>query len=490
MGRDSVKYGNSRGFTLIEALVAGGLLAFMAVAMIPAFSTLIDKGKATSFSAICATYVRAKMQEFVNGANNLNGSPLGQSPTGWEYTKYLTRTYYSTACKTGAALTAAAPGRRVYVGLNPTTDGFLASDTAPTSTDTQLPSGLKGFQLWVNLRRYNPRTLEASGVPTRDCITNSDYQFLGIGDGIEVTVTGMIRTEPAVASGGRGTAKFGNLSDLNATTPNPQLTCSLSQIIFPPSVPFRYYMTNDGKIRNMQNVLPTAAPDFNGRSASIEAHLRNIWSQDPAATGNLSTPGIGNILGFAVAPDNSRVYVLMPGALLRYKNCTYQDSQIAGYTFKGIPNCSLAAGDIDVFNATDREVLGKIVSIAVNFNMSNSAQDVVYSLSAAGFEGDAGQFDLLKLTASSLTNVFQPAPTDYKLPQVPRIKAIYIAQSFPQTTSDPPTLFVADNSCYLGPTGATTSTPTNCVTIWDTKDTNGLGNTISDLPLQVEAISY
>lgn len=476
---------NEAGFTLMEAMIAAALVMIVAVAMLPSFTSLRESGKLATFKIQCNSMVKAKLQEYVSGSGLLTAATAGFVPTGFQYTKYR---YQNITGSCTAAPTVGAPGFRENLQGNTKMNATDATEIALTAGGANGGAGdLLGFQLWVNLRRYNPRTNPV----TRDCPSPSinpnsaslAYQFLRVGDGIEITVTGMIRTAPTRANGGRGGIPYAGgsgvhgIQDLDANTPNKQLTCSASQIVYPKRPLFRYYMGNDGRIRNNQgSEASNAGNATQATPEAVESHFRTIWSQQPT-TGNLASGSIANIRGFSVSPDNNTVYILKPGVLARYSGCTDYIVSVGAYSFNGVPDCRNAPTEwsADVNTTVD--------AITVDFgDVSTSADDVIYGLKDSGPNIGASGAELLKFNLT--TFAFETNAT-YTLPTIPRIRSIFLVPTFPLTTK--PTLYVADNSCYLGPTGVDASA-IFCVTLYNSENTT-LNQVASDLPVQAESFS-
>ncbi|NUM87750.1 MAG: type II secretion system protein [Bdellovibrionales bacterium] len=494
------------GFTLLEGVVSGGILAIIAVALIPAFFSLIQRSQVTNFKIQCNSIVRAKLQEYVTGSGAALGNVTGlrSTPTGFEYSRMRYQTI-ANACSTSAS----------DFGFREQVSGNAAmGDT--DATESGLALGLKGFQLWVNIQRYNPRKYDHTGpivsAPTRDCPSVSTtfgntgllngYQFGHIGDAIEITVTGVMRTEPTKAQGGRGgggaapdttagrNASVGGLRDLNWSqgssnwAPNPELMCSLRQKVSPPSQLFRYFLGADGRIRRY---MPGLNVNRDGKSVApaLEAAFRSIWISGADSKDVDNTGPLGNILGFSVAPDNSSVYVLKPGTLIRYDNCGEADVEVNGQWFAGIPDCRTAGAQI----ATQTEYSlasqnAQIENIAVDFNYLDSAtpfgDDRVFGLRNTGPSGADQQITMFNF----INGIFEETNL-YSLPPVPRIKGILLSHSYPISTK--PTLFVMDNTCYFGPGGVSTNS-TYCVSIYGAGDSQ-MDTIYGDLPLQVDAAS-
>lgn len=491
------------GFTILEGMVSGALLVIVAVAMFPAFFALLNKSQVTNFKIQCNAMVKAKLQEYVTGAGAVAGSAdgatsgLGAVPTGFEYA----RSRYQTVA--GACST------------NPDDYGFresvagnaLLADTA--GTEAGLPGTFKGFQLWVNIQQYNPRVTTGS-LPTLNCpvvattatgLLNG-YQFTRLGDAIEITVTGMIRTEPdaGASGGGRGgagaastdpigqKASYGGLRDLNWNQaavnwkPNPELMCSLRQRVAAPSQMFRYFLGADGRIRRYIPGLVSERATLLSVAPVMEAHYRSIWVSKPDSFNVNNTKPVGNILSFSVSPDQSSVYILKPGSLIRYTGCTEGDVTVDGKVFPGTPDCG-AGATITETNISAQNA--QIENIAVDFrDIADVNDDRVYGFRNSGPNSDDQGITLFDRT-SGLFKEIDGADEPYSLPPVPRIKGIFLAHSYPLVNR--PELFVIDNTCYFGPGGVSTNAA-YCVSIYGAGD-DQMDRVYGDLPLQVEAVS-
>ncbi|MCO5142445.1 MAG: type II secretion system GspH family protein [Oligoflexia bacterium] len=476
------------GFTTIEVMITAALLGFIAVALLPAIFNLLSGIKTTSFKAVCNAYVRAKLQEYVNGVSESSGA-LSYAPSGFEYSKVRYRqavTASATNCQVNP--TVGSPGFRESMNSN-----LIIADTAgPSTAGGEVPERMQGFQLYVMIRHYNPRVI-SGGQASRACPPSS-YQFYRFGDALEVTVTGMIRTAPTVANGGRGGKKWGELSDLNATTPNPQLTCGASQVIYPPRVPFRYYLGNDGKLRSYQATSAFASGTPDSSIEAIEAHFRNIWSFVPSG-GAIDSPTISNIRSITIAPDNNSVWVLKPGELILYPTCADESVTIGGKTFDGVPNCHRVTGvrkyDIDPNIENITVDFQQLTTPANDINEATPyyQDDKVYGLYNTG-SVNADSIRMIELDHAGnrgrLVNVdsgFFALPTNR-----PRINGMFIYQTFPSEVD--PFLYFMDNSCYSSPSSASMSYNNwiHCVSIFSSGDAN-MAYDVRELPKQVESIS-
>jgi|GEM_PF-5040322 len=502
MGRTTIRAQQSAGFSLIEVMLAGGLVAFMAVAMLPAIFSVGSNSVAAGFKSQCTAMVRAKLQEYLNGVadNSLMGANF--TPSGFEYTKKRFQLKGNTCSLTP---TRGSPGFREAVYSNAYDIGQeTAADGSPA-----LSRELLGFQLWTMIRLYNPRNL-TNGHPSRECPSNyNEYQFFRLGDALEVTVTGMIRTRGTVGSGARGNRPFGKLDDVDDFTPHASLTCSASEIIYPPRLPFRYYLAPDGKILNLQAKLALTNTQLGASAEATEAHFRRVW----AGSGQTS---ISNIRGFAVAPDNKYVWVMRPGELSRYGPCfeTRTAVTVDGVTqqvggdvtvnftsnpandknFKGVPDCpskptmnDLSTGPTGPDGltwATDPN----IEVITVDFkDLSTPTDDVVYGFPNTG--SGQGATGILRATLGATTATWATTSVaGFSIPaNRPRIRGFFIAQTFPSVTA--PNLFFFDNTCYTGTQGANQGSYRYCTSIFSSADTN-MEQEMREVPIQLEAISY
>ncbi|MGZ6286737.1 MAG: type II secretion system protein [Bdellovibrionota bacterium] len=507
-----------RGYSIIEVMVAMALLGFIAMALLPAMLTLTDTLKLHAFRSQCNAIVRAKLQEYVNGVsatgtmgNSATGS--GYIASGFEYTKK--RFYDNSAssetvngsanyyCQGDSAsgVSAGHPGYRERVSSNRIISYTSGED--PSLPD--IPDRLRGFQLFTNVRHFNPR-VDVGLQPKRQCpvgstyLTPNDYQFFRLGDALEVVVTGMIRVRPLVSQGGRSVpnpsgppatiiGKFAGFDDQDDNTPNPRLVCSGSQIIYPPRIPFRYYLGGDGKIRNYQATLAFRAGAPESSFAAMEAHFRSLWSQAPSG-GSTDSPVLANVRSFAVSPENNMVYVLRPGELKLYKNCTDQTVSIStppasAVSIPEVPDCSIAAPDVYTWS-----IDSNIENITVDFKGLSApnyeTDDQVYGFFNTG-GNDVGQVKVFTLPAGGgVGTLGAPATATFSVPvNKPRIRGIFIAQTFPSVTT--PNLFYFDNTCPGAISGA--SNFAYCVGLFNSADLN-MAMPVREMPVQVEGISY
>lgn len=200
----------------------------------------------------------------------------------------------------------------VHAGSTSSLDGWCVDPQ-----DQRIAAEIPGFKLYVKLELSTPwpiapganagknaqfsNTCPNSGGWTPAGFAagaNVDlYDFNGVGDGIRVTVTGVMDT-PAVSP------TLASFAGLPANDPRAFM-CSAQGTVYPESYPVRYYLSTDGRI------YPVQGGGNNGGNLPI---LRGIYSQ----TAGMLASGITS---FAVHPRNLSVYVLRPGSLMRYSNC-------------------------------------------------------------------------------------------------------------------------------------------------------------------------
>jgi type II secretory pathway pseudopilin PulG len=517
MGRILARVRKSGGFSVIEVMVAGGLLAFIAVALLPAIFSVVDTNKATGFRSQCSALVRAKLQEYLNGGVEGASGGSTQTTSGFEYTKSRYQQYGVGVCtNTPSALT---PGYRetVYRNTVAAVSPFaMPQEMDALGTSPALSRELLGFQLWVMIRHYNPRTL-TGGQPTRAC-PPATYQFFQVGDALEVTVTGMIRTHQSIGAGGRGFTKVGKLMDQlsdpndnsSAIAPNPLLTCSSTEIIYPPRLPFRYYLSPDGKILNLQAKLALDSNVAGATSEAAEAHFRHVWS-GPKTGGTYDDTyriPLSNIRSFAVSPDNKYVWVMRPGELARYGPCYDDGTQVnvggtnrnigggvtvtltdggSSASFTGIPDCPAIPAQ------TWPNQNPKIETITVDFkSLTSATDDKVYGMPNSGHVSMETNVNHAGLFVADISGaeVSWVESGDFKLPQKSaRILGMFITQTFPSV--DNPNLFFFDNSCYTGSISSVSDYKNlrYCTSVFNSADTN-MQQEMREVPLQVEAVSY
>lgn len=512
----------SRGFSLVEIMIAGGLLAFIAIAVLPATFKISEGSRLPAYKAQCNALVRAKLQDYLNGvADSTTWNSQNFVPTGFEYTKRRWRldSHGADTCSTNPA--AGSPGFResIFTNLRIAPD---AEDIEPT-TNRKLTGDMVGFQEWVLIRHYNPRVL-TNGQPTRAC-PSKYYQFLQVGDALEVTVTGMIRTFPARSQGGRGNVPFagqGGFRDLDGSTPNPDLVCSATEIIYQPTLPFRYYLNGDGFLVNMQtsNLIDRsdATNGVNAITHAQQAHFRNVWSvsTNPADPDGSTRVPVSGIKSIVVSPDNKWVFVMKANELSRYGPCSEAEAgttvvvnaanrtfggqvgvNISGSsrTFHGVPDCppkpqSTTSGNPDglVWQLGDQG--SNLASIAVNFNdPENLNDDEIYGLPNVGsISGGAGR--VVKASnwpAAASTEIQFAASNDFSLPSnVARVQGLFITQNYPSSIK--PAMIFYNNDC-MGDSSSTSGELRYCTSFYTSSD-SAMQQSMKQMSVQIEGVSY
>lgn len=507
----------------MEVMIAGGILAFIAIAVMPAIFEISKGTKAKGFKAQCTAFARAKLQEYTTGVADQRLFPGAQAtgfvPSGFEYTK---RRYQNSGQFTSGANvcsinpTAAAPGYRESIFNN---NIIMATTRETDASGNPVAGELMGFQLWVMIRHYNPRVLTDTGQPSRLCPTSS-YQFLQVGDALEVTVTGMIRTIPNVTEGGRGTSPYGNYRDMDANTPHPQLTCSVTDVVYPPVLPFRYFMSPEGVFYNLQAKLSEGTGDPTATPHASQAHFRNVWSisTDPVGNPDAATrvPSTG-IKSIVVSPDNRYVWVLRTGEIARYGPCAETATTVTVdaaprtfggtvnvdlggslglKTFTGMPDCPPAPsiGYTTTPDGLKWTTQANIEKMAVDFNTpADASDDKLYGMYNVGGGSSSATGTIQEAIPDTTAphTIDWTASTDYTIPaDRPRIQGFFIAQNFPATAA--PSLFFYDNECYNPDSSISTVSITkmrNCTSFYTASDSN-MQQSMREMPLQVEAVSY
>jgi hypothetical protein len=213
----------------------------------------------------------------------------------------------------------------------------------------------------------------------------------------------------------------------------------------------------------------------------------------------MNSPVVANIRSFAVSPDNLSLYVLKPGRLILYTNCSDRTVDIAPavgpvLSFRGVPDCELE--DFESW-----EIGANIESIAVDFG---HLLDPALNMAAVDEEGpytsDDRIFGLMNSGSASLGEIrefnrstglwqTQTVGTGFALPENrPRIRTIFISQTFPKVTR--PNLFFVDNTCYTADLAVDRHGEwVHCASIYNSAD-SGQSQDVRELPSQVEGISY
>jgi type II secretory pathway pseudopilin PulG len=196
--------------------------------------------------------------------------------------------------------------------------------TPGNDIDRRVSSEIPGFKLYVKLERttaWGLPELPAASVPMRQYDNNcpnfggwrgaaafdaasasSMYDFNGDGDGIRITVTGVMDTEAASPS-------LRDFAGIPAGRRDAFL-CSAQSSVFPETFPVRYYLSTDGRIYPVQGTGGAAS----GATTNSSWVFRSLYS------GAVDSRSSG-ITSFAVHPRNHSLYVLRPGSLTRYGNC-------------------------------------------------------------------------------------------------------------------------------------------------------------------------
>jgi hypothetical protein len=203
------------------------------------------------------------------------------------------------------------PGFKLYVKLELATpwpfhptgpgDAGIISPPAPADKAAQFSNTCPDFGEWTN-----------SGVPP--ATTQPFYDFNGVGEGIKVTVTGVMDTESANAA---NLVDFAGLKGGGANGDVTRFMCSASSTVYPEAYPVRYYLSTDGRIYPVQgggtNGSTTDGAGTTGATSGGWV-LPSLYSQSASFRSS-------GITSFAVHPRNAAVYVLRPGSLTRYGNC-------------------------------------------------------------------------------------------------------------------------------------------------------------------------
>lgn len=289
------------------------------------------------------TFSRSSIQGAGGGGGFLSG--------GFLYSKVRYNEYFPAACNgTGLAriLQEAIPdssARLRQVGIREcvgNSHAFSDVDGSPladcnSDEDGRVQSELPGFKLYVKLELESPWGLAASvGDPPGPAVKNLQhnyacpnfqgvltgggtysnpvtgttglYDFNGAGDGIRVTVTGVL--DYASLFPGR------DLADLEVggipSTAFDRLMCSASTVVYPYQYPVRYYADASRRIHTVHG------RDNQGASNSYVFRSINIQNLSAGPTAIIAATGM---LSFSVHPRNYSLYVLKGGSLVRYSNC-------------------------------------------------------------------------------------------------------------------------------------------------------------------------
>lgn len=348
---------NNSGGTLIEAIVAFALVATAAVAILPVFSTAKKQTKYGDVKLFCENLVKGKLDEYRFGkVVNLTTEaasdarlgylswaviPDGNQAGGFLYSKLRYNKYYPDSCKGESQATIVQDGitgfgnlqsidtmgMRECVGSNEAWVDVASSATVPdlsasncsTDLDTVASGKIPGFKLYVRMTRDSTwrysdldATTGTTSASSRDysntcpdsgswtgsgtTATGSLYDFDGQGDGIRITVTGVMD----IASVG--------LNNLGGISDPSRLMCSATAVVYPFRYPVRYFVSRQGRIYTVHGV------DQNGNTSRYA--FENLFTQQ--ASGGITAMGIRAI---AVHPANFSVYILKSSEILRYSNC-------------------------------------------------------------------------------------------------------------------------------------------------------------------------
>lgn len=290
-----------RGISLVEVMVASGMLIAVAVTIYPLFFEGRKYVNRADFSSLCMNAVRSKLNEYrfgtpttlTDGLTTDLAADASNKSNGFAYVKKRYNAEINAYCPQEGN------GKPKNVSQLPPEDLNLLgrqecmmgtggplpiqSCKASSTVDDQLEKRLPGFKLFVNLRRYNP-ILEKE-----DCAMGPGniYDFQQAGDMVKITVTGVLDLAEKQVYGG---------IDFNSPR-KKELTCQLTEYLRPFSQVARYWLHYDGRIFRWQGT----------GSLSYEVF--------PVAASS-------NNQGLAVSPDNKYIYVLRPGTLVRYENCS------------------------------------------------------------------------------------------------------------------------------------------------------------------------
>lgn len=333
----------NNGASLIEVVIAVGLIGAIAVTIYPAILVGRQTIRQTNFHDVCINAVRAKLNEYRFGQNTLLAAPLtldtsttnpAPSSTGFTYAKLRYNTENLNYCPRALmsltvplAVPTLPPANLKDLGREECIQGFSPlppPEVCPSAVDTTVQTMIPGFRIFVNLRRYNPITTDPNAVPLpsqpgiEDCPSVANYDFRQAGDMIKITVTGLLdlTLNPGAPFAGIGAG----------TVRAPELTCQITDYLRPYTPLARYWLQNDGRIYRW---LGTG----NQTNYEMFQNLRNSAN-----------------MGIAVSPDNRYVFLLRGnGTLVRYDNCSGDP-----------PNCPVA-------NQRVWSIDTRIVSIGAKF---------------------------------------------------------------------------------------------------------------------------
>ena len=340
-------------------------------------SSYLAKGGAGGVAPNAAQLKALSLESYSDGANGSWDSASGDRVlSGFSYAKIRYNHFFPDSCigPSAAIISNNVPqmkylGIRECIASNKPGDPPAAwVDATPDSnqktlclstTDKRIQSDLPGFKLYVKLEletpwKYNTNqtawmasgsmlgyplpgdiaNISAAGDSTPnptnrlhdhcpnfgniDASTTS-YDFSGQSDGIKITVTGIVDY------------KEEGLNDIGGMTNWSELSCQASAIITPYRYPARYMLTSQNKIYSVHgmawNKSTEADASGNDASGSNVMVFKNIYNTgtaagDAVAVGAKNSSLSTSILSFSVHPRDAAIWVLRPGLLTRYSNCS------------------------------------------------------------------------------------------------------------------------------------------------------------------------
>jgi type II secretory pathway pseudopilin PulG len=304
------------GSSLIEVLIAMGIFALGAMVILPYVVQARRISKPGQFTDVCINAVRSKIHEYKFGAlSDLSVNPAltvesrlnRNRGSGFAYAKLRYNLQHTAYCPVDTSTTTAGiplsvtskplPADLTSFGREECISG-IGNSALPSAfcsaspTDVITRSMYPAFRLFVNLRRVN------SLLGAEDCpwhTTTSSYDFQQAEDAIKITVTGVLDLSTSFTYG-----------DINSSSVRTRdLECHASDYIRPVGSVARYWMQSDGRIFRWQG---TGEGGSDANSSFSFQVFRNLFSP--------------NNMGFTVSPDNRFIYILRPGALVRYSGCT------------------------------------------------------------------------------------------------------------------------------------------------------------------------
>lgn len=375
---------NQSGATIIEAIIAFSLLATLSMSMMPLFQIADQASKRIDLKSECEAAVRSKLDLYRFGQvtalpattalQHLSLPTLGGgSAGGFYFSKMRYNQYFPFSCRgqsnpdpsSTPVLTSQVLGMRECLDNTVAPwDDQAVSQTCASPVDQSIRSRLPGFKLYVKLERESPWIY---GVTATDSYSDTcpdygpssavrpAYDFNGDAEGIRVTVTGLLDTSESI------------LDRITGVSNRDQFSCAVSATVFPYRYPFRYYLTQTGRIHTVHGTSVNRREETTPGSG--EWVFQNIYDSNSFES---------NIQAFVVHPRNFSVYVLKVGSLVRYGGCS------------GVPiNCPTSGtagrgdnGSVDTQPVRTWSVSPSIAGIGVDFRNNR-----VY-----GFTDDYRQF--------------------------------------------------------------------------------------------------